>query len=178
MNKPTTKQHLRRGFFALAMVGALLLLPPANADRPPHPGPASGDIVGCEQLTNVTHIGNLEIDTLSFCVTSTGTFAGIFEGTETDVVYPDSSETVLDTGVFTGSVSGSQAGTPQFIGRIGGRAPSLTLVIGQGTARPGRLHAVITVGPPSESPPPPDTCGLTFDFSLTAQYNGQFQFAP
>src|SRR5207302_8554785 len=35
MNKPKIKQHLRRGFFALAIVGALLTLPKAQAQPIP-----------------------------------------------------------------------------------------------------------------------------------------------
>jgi hypothetical protein len=183
MNKQKIKQHLRRAFFALAMVGALLVLPPANADRPQHPGTASGDVVACEQLTDVTYIGNLEIDTLSACATFSGTFNGTLEGTETDTIHPDGSLFVQFTGVFNGSVAGSPVGSAVLTaigtgGFHGHSAMSLTNVIGQGSGGLVGLHALVTLGLPIDSPPPPDTCGLTCDFSFTTQYSGQFQFAP
>ena len=53
MNKPKIKQHLRRAFFALAIVGALLTLPKAQAQSIP----ASGSTTDCEHIISVRTAG-------------------------------------------------------------------------------------------------------------------------
>ena len=56
MNKPNIKQHLRRGFFALAIVGALLTLPNAQAQ----PIPVTGSSTDCEHIISVRTVGQNE----------------------------------------------------------------------------------------------------------------------
>src|SRR5437667_12332658 len=53
MDKPRIKQQLRRGFFALAIVGALLTLPKAQAQSIP----ASGSTTDCEHIISVRTAG-------------------------------------------------------------------------------------------------------------------------
>jgi len=53
MNQPRIKQQLRRSFFALAIVGALLTLPKAQAQSIP----ASGSTTDCEHIISVRTAG-------------------------------------------------------------------------------------------------------------------------
>jgi len=186
MNKTNIKQSLLRSFSALVIIGALLVLPIADAGRPfPTPqGTASGTVSGCENLTDVSHVGNLEIDTFSFTATFTGTFTGTLVGTEVDVIHTDGSETVRATGVFTGSVAGSPQGTAVFTsigtgGFHGNSTLSLQNIVGQGTNGLAGLHANLQLSPPTivcglAAPcPPQDGC----QFEFTTDYAGLFVFA-
>jgi hypothetical protein len=116
--------------------------------------------------------------TADVTATFTGTFDGIWEATETDVFYPGGSVTVQTSGVFSGSVEGSDQGTAQWTG-IGtggfhdGSTLSLQNVIGQGTDGLEGLHANLTFGLPSDLDSTEDS-----EFRGTATYGGQFQFAP
>ena len=73
MNKPKTKQQLRRAFFALAIVGALLTLPKAQAQ----PIPATFNSTDCEHVISVQTVGRNTIITLERnCMRTDGTFEG------------------------------------------------------------------------------------------------------
>src|SRR5213078_2623473 len=73
MNKPNIKQQLRRGFFALAIVGALLTLPKAQAQ----PVPAIFYSTDCEHVISVQTVGQNTIVTLAETVClHDGTFEG------------------------------------------------------------------------------------------------------
>src|SRR5437867_178382 len=102
MNKPNIKQQLRRGFFALAIVSALLTLPKAQAQ----PIPASGDSTDCERVISVQSSGPNTIITLSETGCFHGTFEGTWVGTERDVIHPNGTVSIQASGVFSGTVNG------------------------------------------------------------------------
>src|SRR6266699_2294428 len=102
MNKTNIKQQLRRAFFALAIVGALLTLPKAQAQ----PIPASGDTTDCEHVISVRTAGPNTIITLSETVCFHGTFVGTLVATERDVIHPNGTVTIQASGVFSGTVNG------------------------------------------------------------------------
>src|SRR5206468_12117874 len=102
MNKPKIKQHLRRAFFALAIVGALLTLPNAQAQ----PIPASGSTTDCEHVISQRISGSHTIITLEVTVCFHGTFGGTWGGTERDVLRGDASGTVHARRAFGGRVDG------------------------------------------------------------------------
>jgi len=186
MNKPRIKQHLRRGFFALAIVGALLTLPNAQAQ----PIPASGNSTDCEHVISVQSSGPNTIITLSETGCFHGTFVGTWVGTERDVIHPNGTVTIQASGVFSGRVNG-RSGTC-----VISSAVSLTLngdvthwVVDQGTGDLAGLHGqgtfpfdAIEHGPGcpgsgfdcTDCPPATGTC----DDSFTLFYTGQIDFAP
>src|SRR6266496_5583507 len=103
MNKPNIKQQLRRGFFALAIVGALLTLPKAQAQ----PVPAIFYSTDCEHVISVQTVGQNTIVTLAETVClHDGTFEGGGVGTERDVIHPNGTVTIQSSGVFSGTVNG------------------------------------------------------------------------
>src|SRR2546425_2365390 len=101
MNKPNIKQQLRRGFFALAIVGALLTLPNAQA----RPMPASGNTTDCEHVISQQIFGSDTITILEITVCFHGTFEGTWVGTERDLFHADGTGTVLASGFFSGTVN-------------------------------------------------------------------------
>src|SRR5882724_7587801 len=103
MNKPKIKQQLRRGFFALAIVGALLTLPKAQAQ----PIPATFNSTDCEHVISQQSRGPNTIITLDItaCLHD-GTFEGTLVGTERDVIHPNGTLTGQARGVFSGTVNG------------------------------------------------------------------------
>src|SRR5437667_11678801 len=110
MNKPRIKQQLRRGFFALAIVGALLTLPNAQAAQLI---PASGTTSDCEHVISVRTVGPSTIITSSITTCFHGTFEGTWVGTERDVIHPNGTLTGQASGVFSGTVNG-RSGTCVF----------------------------------------------------------------
>src|SRR5438094_6609328 len=90
MNKPKIKQHLRRGFFALAIVGALLTLPKAQAQ----PIPAIFNSTDCEHVISVQSVGPNTIITLEETACFHGTFEGTSVTTERDVIHPSGTVTL------------------------------------------------------------------------------------
>src|SRR5207249_3494232 len=179
MNKPKIKQQLRRGFFALAIVGALLTLPKAQAQ----PIPAIFHSTDCEHVISVQTVGPTTIITLSETVClHDGTFEGGGVVTERDVIHAN--------GVFSGTVNG-RSGTC-----VISVAVSLTRngdvthwVVDQGTGDLAGLHGqgtfqgdAIEHGPGcpargfdcSVCPPATGTCDDSFDVFFT----GQIDFAP
>src|SRR5207248_9242233 len=109
MNKPKIKQQLRTGFFALAIVGALLTLPKAQAQ----PIPASGSTIDCEPVISVRTVGQNTIITLEITVCFHGTFEGTWVGIERDRFHADGTGTVHGSGIFSGTVNG-RSGTMVF----------------------------------------------------------------
>src|SRR5437899_828256 len=109
MDKPRIKQQLRRGFFALAIVGALLTVPKAQAQ----PIPASGSTTDCEHVISVRTAGRNTIITLEITVCFHGTFEGTWVGTERDRFHADGTGTIQGSGVFSGTVNG-RSGTMVF----------------------------------------------------------------
>ena len=109
MNKPKIKQQLRRGFFALAIVGALLTLPKAQA----RPIPVSGSSTDCEHVISQQIVGSDTITILEITTCFHGTLEGTWVGTERDVFHADGTGTVLGIGFFSGTVNG-RSGTMVF----------------------------------------------------------------
>src|SRR6266566_6268751 len=101
MNKPRIKQQLRRGFFALAIVGALLTLPKAQAQ----PIPVTGSSTDCEHVISVQTVGPNTIIILSETACFHGTFEGTWVGTERDVIHPNGTVTIQASGIFSGTVN-------------------------------------------------------------------------
>src|SRR5215471_9513248 len=151
MNKTNIKQDLRRSFFALVIVGALLALPIADAGRPwpTPPGTASGSFTTCFSEPDVSNLGNLQIVHGPGTITFTGTFNGTWIGTETDEIPPKGEDIAHYSGVFTGTVNGSPIGTAVltgtgvFTGIVNGYvhgAMSLQWIVSQGTGGLAGLH--------------------------------------
>ena len=96
MNKPKTKQQLRRAFFALAIVGALLTLPQAQAQ----PIPATFNrylTVNTSLVCKRPAETRLSPSKLLRCFH--GTFEGTWVGTERDVIHPNGTVTLQASGV-------------------------------------------------------------------------------
>jgi hypothetical protein len=187
MNKPKIKQQLRRGFFALAIVGALLTLPQAQAQ----PIPADSTSTDCEHVISVQTAGPNTIITLSETACVHGTFEGTLVNIERDVIHPDGTVTLQSSGVFSGTVNG-RSGTC-----VLSAAVSLTRngdvthwVADQGTGDLAGLHGqgtgqgdAIEHGPGcpgsgfecvAHCPPPTGPCEDSFTIHLI----GQIDFAP
>ena len=188
MNKPKIKQHLRRNFFALAIVGALLTLPKAQAQ----PIPVTGSSTDCEHIISVRTVGPNTIITLEITTCFHGTLEGTVVGTERDVIHPNGNVTIQGSGVFSGTVN-ERSGTC-----VISSAVSLTpngdvthWVADQGTGDLAGLSGqgtfqgdAIEHGPgcpvPGSGfdcvvcPPPTGPC----DDSFTLYSTGQIQFAP
>jgi hypothetical protein len=187
MNKPNIIQQLRRGFFALTIVGALLTLPNAQAVQSI---PASGSTADCEHVISVQSSGPSTIITSSITTCFHGTFEGTWVGTERDVIHPNGTVTGQASGVFSGRVNG-RSGSCVFSLEV-----SITLngdvthwVVDQGTGDLAGLHGQGTTQEVSEKngpgcpgsgfdcvdcPPATGTC----DDSFILNYTGQIQFAP
>ena len=110
-NRNRLLSHLRRCFCALAIAGASLTLPGAEASGPE---PASGGFFPCFNFAGPPRqVGENLIIRFNVTGTGTGTLTGSFDGTEMDVVHPDGSITLEGRLVFTGSV-GTRTGTLLF----------------------------------------------------------------
>jgi hypothetical protein len=185
MNKPKIKQQLRRGFFALAIVGALLTLPKAQAQ----PIPASGSTTDCEHVISVRTAGRNTIITSSITTCFHDTFEGTWVGTERDVIHPNGTLTGQASGVFSGTVNG-RSGTCVFSLEVSiTRNGDVThWVVDRGTGDLAGLHGQGTFqndiehGPGcpgsgfdcADCPPATGTCDDSFDLN----YTGQIDFAP
>jgi hypothetical protein len=186
MNKQNIKQQLRRGFFALAIVGALLTLPTAQAQ----PIPATFNSTDCEHVISVQTVGQNTIITLEETGCFHGTFEGTWVGTERDVIHPNGTVSLQASGVFSGTVNGG-SGTcvTSFSAALTGNGDVTHWVVDQGTGDLAGLHGqgttqgdAIEHGPGcpvsgfdcTDCPPATGTC----DDSFTLNYTGQIDFAP
>jgi hypothetical protein len=182
MNRPKIKQQVRRGFFALAIVGALLTLPKAQAQ----PVPASGSTTDCEHVISQQSRGPNTIITLSITACFHGTFEGTWVGTERDVIHPNGTVTGQASGIFSGTVNG-RSGTCAFSLEVNVDVAN-HWVVDQGTGDLAGLHGQGTTQEVSENGPgcpgsgfdctdcPPATG--TCDDSFVLDYTGQIDFAP
>jgi hypothetical protein len=102
MNKPNIKQQLRRGFFALAIVGALLTLPKAQA----RPIPVRGSSTDCEHVISQQIFGSDTITILEITTCFHGTLDGTGVGTERDLFHADGTGAILGISFFSGTVNG------------------------------------------------------------------------
>jgi hypothetical protein len=165
---------LRTIFCALALAGASLTLPSAEAGGPPLP--ASGDFFPCFNYAGPPRqVGENVIITFNISGTSTGTITGSVVGTELDVVHPDGSITLHGSFVFTGSVNDT-SGTLLFsydgIGNAVTGHETVHFVGSRGTGDLAGTYVNVTaegdVGAPSPG------CAV----SGAGTYNGQVVFAP
>ena len=186
MNKTKIKQQLRRGFFALAIVGALLTLPKAQAQ----PIPATFNSTDCEHVISVRTVGRNTIITLEETGCFHGTFEGTWVGTERDVIHPNGTVTLQTSGVFSGTANG-RSGTcvTSFSAALTRNGDVTHWVVDQGTGDLAGVHGhgtfptdAIEHGPGcprrgfncTECPPATGTCDDSFDLT----YTGQIEFAP
>lgn len=185
MNKKSKiKQQLRRGFFALAIVGALLTLPNSQAQ----PMPASGSSTDCEHVVSQQMVGSDTTTILEITACFHGTFEGTWVGTERDAFRADGTGTVQGSGFFTGTVNG-RFGTMVFSYHVA-ISPNGEVshwMVDQGTGDLAGLHGRGTTPDADEHGPgcpgsgfdctacPPATG--TCDDSFTLSYTGQIDFA-
>jgi hypothetical protein len=176
MNKTNMKQHLRRTFSALAIIGALFTLSQARAGQP---APMHGYSTDCENLISLHTVGPNTIIVLDETATFTGTFTGTSVGTERDVIHADGSGTLQASHVFTGSVNlnGSVRSGTMTISLVVTFAPNGTevtrWVVDQGT---GDLAGISGQGttPSAEELGPTEDCAWD---RFTVEWAGQIQFA-
>ena len=183
MNKPKINQQLRRGFFALAIVGALLTLPNVQAHRPI---PASGNTTDCEHIISQQIVGSDTITILEITVCFHGTFEGTWVGTERDLFHADGTGTVQGSGFFSGTVNG-RSGTTVFSYQVA-ISPNGDMshwAVTEGTGDLAGLHGHGTFDEANERGPgcppsgfdctncPPETG--TCDDSFTLNYTGQIE---
>jgi hypothetical protein len=166
--------HLRTSFCVLAIAGASLTLPSAEAARPEL---ASGQFFPCFNYAGPPRqVGENVIITFNISGSSNGTFIGSVEGTELDVVHRDGSITLHGTFLFTGSVNGGPEGTLAFtyegIGNAVTGHETLRFVGRQGTGGLAGIYANLTAEGDVGAPNP--GC----DLSGAGTYTGHVVFAP
>ncbi len=168
--------HLRGSFFALAIAGALLTLPSAEALEPrARPEPASGNFYPCFNYAGPPRqVGDNLIITFNVSGPATGTFTGSSVGTEMDVVHPDGSITLHGMLLFTGSIegrSGTLLLTYEGIGNAVTGHETLRFVGRMGTGDLAGIYANVTAEGDVGAPEP--GC----DLSGVGTYTGQVVFA-
>ena len=129
--------HLRTSFCALAIAGASLTLPSAEAGGSP-PVTITGGFFPCFTYAGPPRqVGENIIVTFNVTVDATGALTGQGVGTELDIIHPDGSITLHGTSLFTGSLNGGPSGTLLFtytgIGNAVTGHENLRLVGRQGT---------------------------------------------
>ena len=185
MSTSETKQQLRRSFSSLAIVGALLTLPNAQAWAIP----ASGRTTDCEHVISQQMFGSNTITILEITACFHGTFEGTWVGTERDVFRADGTGTVQGSGFFSGTVNG-RTGTMVFSYHvtISPNGEVAHWVVDKGTGHLAGLHGRGTTQEVSENgpgcpgsrfnctdcPPATGTCDDSFDLN----YTGHIDFAP
>jgi len=173
MNKTNLKQHLRRTFSALVIIGTLSNLPKTQAEPP---AAAHGFSNDCESLISEEHHGSNTIILLNISATFSGTFDGTWAGKERDVIHADGSVTLQGSGVSSGIVSG-RSGTMIFSYRISVSPDGKEVTqwaVDQGT---GDLTGIRGRGttPNDQETGPTDDCPWD---TFTVEYTGQIQFVP
>jgi hypothetical protein len=188
MNKPNVKQHLRRTFSALTIVGAMtvgavLTLPKAKAAPP---ASISGTWEICDAVSLIQHQAGpnfIATTTQTQTFASGGDLDGVLaitaDNPEQDLIRTADGtfETFLGatfhgSGTFTGSILGSEEGTAvmTYMGTLAADGSGVAYwVIDQGTGGLAGAHGQGTfIG----SPPNPVTgC-------VDGTYDGRIQFAP
>ena len=173
LNQKRFLSHLRTSFCALAIAGASLTLPSAEAGGPPLP--ARGEFFPCFTFAgSPRQVGDNLI--ITFIVTGIGndTLTGSLDGTEMDVVHPDGSINLHGNIVFAGSV-GNNSGTLLFtyegIGNAVTGHENLHAVGGHGTGGLAGVNVNIMLDGDLGG-----TCDG--DFGGHGTYTGQIVFAP
>ena len=138
-NRNRLLSHLRRCFCALAIAGASLTLPSAEAGTPE---PVSGGFSPCFNFAGPPiQSGPNTIIIFNVTATFTGTFTGAAILTERDVIHPDGSITFHGSGVYT-----DQSGCGTFLVTYSGKGSAVTgsesahFVGGRGTGCFAGLH--------------------------------------
>jgi hypothetical protein len=138
-NRNRLLSHLRRSFCALAVIGALLTLPSAQADKPES---ASGGFNPCFNFAGPpSQSGPNTIVTFTVTAALTGTFTGSAIITERDIIHPDGSITLEGSGIFTDQAAcGTFLFTYSGTGSTVDGSESAHIVGGQGTGCFAGLH--------------------------------------
>ena len=164
-NRNRFLSHLRTSFCALAIVGASLTLPSAEASTPE---PASGAFSTCYHITSIRYAGPNTIITFNIVSTVTGTFTGSLIGTERDVIHPDHSITFEGSAIFTDeSECGALLFTYTGTGNAQTGSESAHFVAGQGSGCYAGVHVEGTF---EGNLVPAQGC----DVAGAGTYNGQF----
>jgi hypothetical protein len=173
LNQNRFLSHMRASFCALAIIGASLALPSAEAGRRE---PASGPFFPCFNYSGPPRqVGENLIVTFNISGSSSnGTLIGSVEGTELDVVHRDGSITLHGSFLFTGSVNG-RSGTMLFtyegIGNAVTGHETLRFVGRRGTGGLAGVYANLTAEGDVGAPQP--GCNL----SGVGTYSGYVIFA-
>ncbi len=174
LNQNRFLSHLRTSFCALAIAGASLTLPRAEAGGPPLP--ASGEFFPCFNFATYPprQVGENLIITFNVSGPATGTFTGSSTGTELDVVHPNGSISLHGTLLFTGSING-RSGTLllsyEGIGNAVTGHETLRFVAREGTGDLAGIYANVTAEGDVGAPEP--GCYA----SGAGTYTGQVVFA-
>jgi len=167
--------HLRTSACALAIAGASLTLPSAEAGGSP-PVTITGGFFPCFTYAGPPRqVGENIIVTFNVTVDATGALTGQGVGTELDIIHPDGSISLHGTSLFTGSLNGGPEGTLLFtyngIGNAVTGHENLRIVGRQGTGGLAGVHFQGT----AEGDLGGDCDG---DFGGQGTYNGHTVFAP
>ena len=101
--------HMRTSFCALAIIGASLALPSAEAGPPVT---ITGGFFPCFTYAGPPRqVGENTIVTFNVTVEATGALTGQAVDTELDIIHRDGSITLHGTSLFTGSLNGGPEGT-------------------------------------------------------------------
>ena len=174
-NRNRLLSHLRTSFCALAIAGASVILPNAEASGSP-PGTITGGFAPCFNFAGPPRqVGEDTIITFNVTADVTGDFNGTLAGTELDVIHRDGSITLHGTALFTGSF-GDRSGTFVFtytgIGNANTGHETLNFVGRRGTDGLAGIHTQGTaVG--DLVPGTPD-CPI----AGSGTYTGRIVFAP
>lgn len=104
--------HLRGSFFVLAIAGASLTLPSAEAGPPM---PVTGGFFPCFTYAGPPRqVGENIIVRFNTTSDVTGAFTGQDVGAELDIIHRDGSINIHGTALFTGSLNGGPSGTLLF----------------------------------------------------------------
>jgi hypothetical protein len=173
LNRNRFLSHLRTSFCALAIAGASLALPSAEADPPMIP--AIGTYSPCFHKISEQQVGPNRIIIYNVTAETTGTFTGsLIDGYERDVIHPDGSITFNGTATF---VHQSECGTVEFTytgtGNFNTHEESGHFVGNQGTGCLAGIYSVGTFEGVLDATR--DGCDVAGD---NVSYSGQVVFTP
>ena len=176
LNQNRFLSHLRTSFCALAIAGASLTLPSAEAGGSP-PVTITGGFFPCFTYAGPPRqVGDNIIVTFNVTVDATGPLTGQGVGTELDIIHPDGSITLHGISHFTGSLNGGPEGTLLFtyngIGSAVTGHENLRIIGRQGTDGLAGVHFQGTAEGDLGAPNP--GC----DVFGTGTYTGQVVVAP
>jgi hypothetical protein len=174
LNQNRFLTHLRGSLFALAIAGAALTLPSAEAGPPVL---VTGGFFPCFTYAGPPRqVGENIIVTFNVTVEATGALTGQGLGTELDIIHPDGSITLHGTSLFTGSLNGGPSGTLLFtyngIGNAVTGHENLRIVGRQGTDGFAGVHFQGTAEGDLGAP------GPGCDVSGVGTYTGHVVVAP